>query len=128
MNDAQEALARLLQRAESTVAGEGMTYEDPLSIEVNGRYVDILFTTGGPHIEIQLDFGYECGGAYWFEQAPERGRLDYMDWGKHEVAYLGSEEAWLIQSAIFRDPDDLEEEDELDSGDELPPSLPDGGE
>lgn len=110
MSKAHEALKRLLERAESRIVEEGMTHEDPLSIEVNGRYVNIVFTTGGPHIEVQLDFGYEGGGDYWFEEAPERGRLEHVEWFQEpEVAYFGSEDAWLIQSGILRDPDDLVE-------------------
>lgn len=126
---AQTALKRLLERAESTDRDEAMTIEDPLDIEVNGKYVDVLFSTGGPHIEVQLEFERGSDGDYWFENAPERGRLKYVDWFEEPTyAHLNSEEAWLIQSAILRDPDDpmFEDDEEEESEDEFeePASRP----
>lgn len=107
MSEATAALASLLERAENIWAGEGMTSSDPLSVEVNGKYVDILFSTGGPHVEIQFVFDDAEAGEYWFENEVRYGRLTYMDWGTREEIFVTGEQAWLIQSGLMRDEDDL---------------------
>lgn len=109
MSKASEALANLLGRAENVFADEGMTGEDALSVEVNGKYVDVLFTTGGPHIEVQLEFWDSEAGEYWFENEPRGGRLTYMDWGEREDLAISAHDAFKLQAALMRDPEQMVE-------------------
>lgn len=103
---AREHLKHMVERAEDRTE-EGLTWESALSIERSGKFVEILFMTGGPHFEVILEFEDDEAGEYWFENAPVGGIAKYLDWGTSDYCGIGSEDAWLLQCGVLRDPDDL---------------------
>ena len=109
MGKASEHLAALVARCESTDPDEATTNESPLSLEVQGKYVDVLFTTGGPHFEVQLSYVDAGDAEYWFENEPNGGTATYLDWSESDVVRFGRYEAAAIAHAITRDPDELGE-------------------
>jgi hypothetical protein len=113
MSKAREFLDRYIERAEDT-GPEGLTSDDPLSVEINGKYVDILFCTGGPHFEVQVDMGDAESGEYWFENEPVGGVAHYANWGEADWCGFGSRDANLLILAILRDPDELDHDEDED--------------
>ena len=105
-----EALARLIERAESTDPDEALTNESPLSVEQSGKYVNVLFSTGGPHTEITVEYTDEESAQLWFENEPVGAWFTRMDWGSREDVYFDRLDAYEIMQAITRDPDSLDEE------------------
>ena len=108
------ALASLLERAESTDPDWALTNETPLSLEVSGKYVNVLFSTGGPHTEITVEYDDAEAAEYWFENDPQGAWFTYMDWGMREDKYMGRRDADSIMQAILRHPDELGEADSDD--------------
>lgn len=99
------ALADLLERAASSDPDEALTNESALSLEVSGKYVNVLFSTGGPHVELTAEY-WDAGAAeYWFENEPAGAWFTYKDWGTREDVYIAPREAESIMQAITRDPE-----------------------
>lgn len=105
-------LASLLERAESTDPDWALTNESPLSLEVSGKYVNVLFSTGGPHTEVTVEYDDDQAAEYWFENDPQGAWFTYMDWGAREDQYIARYQAASIMQAIMRDPDELGEADD----------------
>jgi hypothetical protein len=106
---AREYLDRYVERAENTWADEGLTGEDALHFERSGKFVEILFCTGGPHFDVLLEFADDEAGEYWFENEPVGGIAHYANWFVGDYCGIRPEEAWLLQSAMLREHDDLVE-------------------
>lgn len=109
---AQEHLKRLLERCASTDPDEAVTWDDPLSIELSGKYVNVLFTTGGPHFEVLIELDEEVEG--FFEGTAIGGFAVYRNWFEGEACLMSVPDAQAILDAIMRDPEDLRMEDEDD--------------
>lgn len=105
-------LESLLRRCASADPEEAVTWEDPLSIELSGKYVNVLFTTGGPHFEVLIELDEEVEG--FFEGTAMGGFAIYKDWFEGEACLMSALEAQAILDAIMRDPEDLRTEDEDD--------------
>ena len=105
------ALASLLEQAESTDPDWALTNETPLSLEVSGKYVNVLFSTGGPHTEFTAEYWDAESAEYWFENEPAGGWFTRKDWGTREDVYVAAYTAELIMQAITRAPETLEEVD-----------------
>jgi hypothetical protein len=105
------SLASLLERAESTDPDWALTNETPLSLEVSGKYVNVLFSTGGPHTELTAEYADAEDAEYWFENTPQGAWFTRMDWGTREDKYIGPHDAGSIMQAITRDTEGLEEVD-----------------
>ena len=103
----REHLSSLLERAESTDQDWALTNESPLSVERSGKYVNVLFSTGGPHTEITVEYDDDEAGEYWFENEPQGAWFTYMDWGTREDVYIPRYDAQKIMQAIMRDPSEL---------------------
>lgn len=101
-------LESLIERAQSTDPDEALTSEAPLSLEVSGKYVNVLFSTGGPHTEFTAEYADAEEAEYWFENEPRGGWFTYMDWGTREDEYVAGHIAQAIMAGILRDPDELE--------------------
>lgn len=101
------ALRDLLERAESTDPDEALTNESPLSLEVSGKFVNVLFSTGGPHAELLAEYWDAEDAEYWFENEPMGGWFTRKDWGSREDVYLGAEDAYSIMRAIARNPEEV---------------------
>ena len=101
------ALAYLMERAESTDPDSALTNESPLSLEVSGKYVNVLFSTGGPHTEFTAEYWDAESAEYWFENEPAGGWFTRKDWGSREDMYISALDAGLIMQAITRDPDEM---------------------
>ena len=100
-------LASLVERAESTDPDWALTDESPLSLEVSGKYVNVLFSTGGPHTEILVEYEDAEAAEYWFENEPRVAIFTFMDWGTREDVTVSKWDAEKIMSAIVRDADEL---------------------
>ena len=111
MNKARETLARYVAYAHDT-SENGLTDESPLSVEVNGRYVDILFQTGGPHFDVQLTFDDAAAAEYWFENEPSGGVAHYADWGESAYEGMTRDEASAILAGITRSSEEMGETNE----------------
>lgn len=103
------SLTSLLKQAESTDPDDALTTESPLSLEVSGKYVHVLFSWGGPSTEFLAEFEDEQDAEYWFENPPRGGWFTRMDWGTREDVWVGSDDAERIMFAITRNPDELGE-------------------
>ena len=103
----REHLASLTERAASVDPDWALTNESPLSLEVSGKYVNVLFSTGGPHTELTVEYDDAEAAEYWFENEPQGAWFTYMDWGTREDVYIGRSDAYSIVQAILRDPDEL---------------------
>lgn len=101
------ALADLLARAESTDQDDALTNESPLSLEVSGKFVNVLFSTGGPHTELLAEYWSAEDAEYWFENEPAGAWFTRKDWGTREDVYISSHDAEKIMQAITRDPDEM---------------------
>lgn len=108
------ALADLLERAKSTDPDDALTTETPLSLEVSGKYVNVLFSTGGPHTEFTAEYWDTESAEYWLENEPAGGWFTRKDWGSREDVYVAKYTAELIMQAITRDPDEMQEADDTD--------------
>lgn len=100
----QGHLSSLLERAESTEEGWALGNEAPLSLEVSGKYVNVLFSTGGPHTELTAEYSDAEEAEYWFENEPQGAWFTFMDWGVREDKYISRHDAYAIMQAITRDP------------------------
>ena len=107
-NKARQDADHLRKRAESTDLDSALTNESPLSLEVSGKYVNVLFSTGGPHTEILAEYSDAEEAEYWYENEPQGAWVTHMDWGTREDVYVGPSDAYAIMQAIMRDPDELE--------------------
>lgn len=103
------ALESLLRRAESTNPDDALTNETPLSLEVSGKYVHVLFSWGGPSTELLAEYADAEDAEYWFENEPAGAWFTYKDWGTREDVYIGVHGADAIMQAITRDADELGE-------------------
>lgn len=99
----------LVERANSTDPDTALTGESPLSLEVSGKYVNVLFSTGGPHLEMLTEYIDSEDAELWFEQEPRGAWVTFMDWGVREDVYIGPARAGEIMRALARDPEELEE-------------------
>lgn len=104
----------LLQRAASTDPDDALTSESPLSLEVSGKYVNVLFSTGGPHTEMTAEYEDADSAEYWYEVSPVGAWFTYMDWGVREDMWLGAGHTELLMVAIMRDPENLTGEEDDD--------------
>lgn len=116
-------LASLIERAESTDSDWALTNESPLSLEVSGKFVCVLFSTGGPHTEILVEYEDAEAAEYWFENDPRVAIFTFLDWGTREDVTVSKWDAEKIMAAIMRDSDALaededEEDDEIDPDDD----------
>lgn len=102
------ALASLLEQAESTDPDWALTNEILHEVEVSGKYVNVLFSTGGPHTEFTAEYWDAEAAEYWFENEPAGGWFTRKDWGTREDVYIGAHDAAAIMQAITRDADELE--------------------
>lgn len=109
VTNASASLASLLEQARSTDADYAMTNESPLSFERHGKYVEILFSTGGPHVEILVEYA-DADDAEYGEGAPRGGWLTYMGWGTREDLRFSGDDAAAIMLAVQRSPEDLDED------------------
>lgn len=100
--------ARLVERARSADPDDALHSQTPLSLEVSGKYVEVLFTTGGPHLEITVEYADSEGAELWFEEEPRGAWVTYMDWGTREDYRIGGSEAGEIMRALMRDWEELE--------------------
>ncbi len=107
-----QALEYLLARAASTDPDDAITGETPLSVEQSGKYVNVLFSTGGPHTEFLAEYWSEEDAQYWFESVPAGGWFTRKDWGTREDVYVGNLDASRIMDALSRTPDELSAEAE----------------
>ena len=105
------ALASLLEQAESTDPDWALTNESPLSLEVSGKYVNVLFSTGGPHTELTAEYDDAEAAEYWFESDPQGAWFTRMDWGTREDQYIPRYQAATIMQAIMRDRDELDSDE-----------------
>lgn len=112
MRQVERDAAWLVERAQSTNPDTALTNESPLSLEVSGKYVNVLFTTGGPHLEITVEYADAEEAELWFEEEPRGAWVTFMDWGVREDVYIGPSRAGEIMRALVRDPEELEEGDE----------------
>lgn len=112
LNKAEETARTLTERAESTDPDWALTNESPLSLEVSGKYVNVLFSTGGPHTKITVEYDDAEAAEYWFENDPQGAWVTFMDWGTREDKYIGRYEVAGIMQAITRDPSELDSDDE----------------
>lgn len=101
------ALAHLMGRATSTDPDDALTFETPLSLEVSGKYVNVLFSTGGPHTELLAEYWDTESAEYWYENEPAGAWFTRKDWGSREDVYISALDAGLIMQAITRDPDEM---------------------
>lgn len=106
----RESLASLLEQAHSTDPDYALTGESALSLDVSGKYVDVLFSTGGPHTEITVEYADADEAGYWFEYEPVGGWFTRMDWGTRDDVWVGQEDATTIMRAVARTPDELDED------------------
>lgn len=106
----QGHLDSLLERAASIDPDWALTNEAPLSLEVSGKYVNVLFSTGGPHTELTAEYADADDAEYWFENEPQGAWFTFMDWGTREDKYIGRQDAFAIMQAITRDPESLDDE------------------
>ena len=104
-------LTSLLERAGSTDPDWALTDESPLSVEVSGKYVNVLFSTGGPHTELTAEYDDAEAAEYWFENVPQGAWFTYMDWGTREDVYISRHDAGTILAAIMRDPEELDDDE-----------------
>lgn len=102
-----ETVKSLTERAESTDPDWALTNETPLAVDVSGKYVNVLFSTGGPHTEITVEYDDAEAAEYWFENDPQGAWVTFKDWGTREDVYVSAYTAAGIMSAIMRDADDL---------------------
>lgn len=112
--DAYADLASLLDRAESNDPDWALTNEAPLDLDVRERYVYVLFTTGGPHTEILVEYDDAEAAEYWFENEPRVAVLTHMDWGTRADVSMSAHDAGKIMQAIMRDPSELDTDDDDD--------------
>lgn len=108
MSKASETLARYVGYAQDTTEA-GLSSDSPLSVEVNGKYVDVLFQTGGPHFEVQFEFEDSEAAEYWFENEPTGAVAHFADWGESDYCGVYADDAATILAGITRDPSDLTE-------------------
>ena len=112
MDKARETVKSLLERAESTDPDWALHMETPLGVERSGKYVNVLFSTGGPHTELLAEYWDEESAEYWFENEPAGAWVTYKDWGTREDLYISATDAATIMRALGRDPGELTGEDE----------------
>lgn len=105
-----ETVKSLTERAESTDPDWALTNESPLAVEVSGKYVNVLFSTGGPHTEITVEYDDAEAAEYWFENDPQGAWVTFKDWGTREDVYVAPYVAGPIMAAITRDPESLDAE------------------
>ena len=103
----RKALDSLLDQARSTDPDWALTNESPLSVERSGKYVNVLFSTGGPHTELLAEYWDDESAEYWFENEPAGAWFTYKDWGTREDLYISPQDAGLIMTAIMRDPEEV---------------------
>ena len=103
----RKALDSLLDQARSTDPDWALTNESPLSVERSGKYVNVLFSTGGPHAELLAEYWDDESAEYWFENEPAGAWFTYKDWGTREDLYISPQDADLIMTAIMRDPEEV---------------------
>lgn len=101
------ALQGLLERAQSIDPDDALTSESPLSLEVSGKFVHVLFSWGGPSTELLAEYGDAEEAECWFENEPAGAWFTRKDWGTREDQYIGPEDADAIMQAITRDPAEL---------------------
>lgn len=100
-------LASRVREAESVDPEIAMTYETPLEVTQSGRYVKIVFTTGGPHFEVLLELEDEFE---YYETEASGGFATFLNWNESDVCLIGPYDARTILHAIWREPDDLGED------------------
>lgn len=105
------ALRDLMERATSTDPDDALTFETPLSLEVSGKYVNVLFSTGGPHTELLAEYWDAESAEQWYDSEPAGAWFTRKDWGSREDVYVSALDAGLIMQAITRDPDEMQEVD-----------------
>lgn len=101
-------LASLVERATSTDPDSALTGESVLDLQVHGKYVYVLFSTGGPHTEILVEYADAEEAEFWIENEPRVAIFTFMDWGTREDVTVSNLDADAIMSAIGRNQDDLE--------------------
>jgi hypothetical protein len=106
MSEAREYLRRYVEMAERTDE-EGMTWESALSIERSGKYVEILFCTGGPHFDVLLEFPDDEAGEFFFESEPVGGIAHYGNWFESDYCGISAHDANSLLLGVLRDPDEL---------------------
>lgn len=111
MGKARETLDRYLGYAADETEN-GLSWESPLSVETNGKYVDVLFQTGGPHFDVQFEYDDAEAAEFWYENEPTGAVAHFADWGESDWCGVNADDAGRLVDAINRDPSTLGEGDD----------------
>jgi hypothetical protein len=98
-----------LRDAESDDPENAMCDENALDVEVSGKFVTVLFCTGGPHFELLFEYEDAPSAEGWYEYSPQWAIAIYRNWGVADTRAVSAADARTIVNALERTRDDLYE-------------------